>query len=430
MKLNKWMIAGAAILVIAGVAPWGVGYVTEQQWLQATEEVNSTQPFVRMETDQYQRGVMGSEASGSLTIVDPKTGDSHRIDFQFTVSHGVTGSLLDFRPSQGWQPEGADWFQGAEPSLTLETRLWGSATVEFEAPPMALKHPDGAESVRTSGGLARIDIGSMGEQADILMVWPELLISGPRMDVKVEGFHLEQSMSWLMGDIWTGSGAMTLDSIALEGAAVPPVLVKGVVLNSGSETTDSERKLDSNVELELESVQFGDNAYGPHRLAVAIEGVDVAGWSEFSSAMADMQMMAVTSGADPRAAFEQQMAMMQRFNNSIRGLAAAGFSFGIRELSLETPEGKVQGSLDISHPELSEEQRENMLMVMQQLTGTLDFSMPLALAETYPVVQMQVSPLIKQGLLVREGDQLVMNGRMEDLVLDVNGVQIPLPPLL
>jgi len=430
LKLNKWMIAGAAILVFAGVAPWGVGYVTEQQWLQATEEVNSTQPFVRMETDQYQRGVMGSEASGSLTIVDPKTGDSHRIDFQFTVSHGVTGSLLDFRPSQGWQPEGADWFQDAEPSLTLETRLWGSATVEFQAPPMALEHPDGAESVRTSGGLARIDIGSMGEQADILMVWPELVLSGPRMNVKVEGFHLEQSMSWLVGGIWTGSGAMTLDSIALEGAAVPAVLVEGVALNSGSEATDGEEKLDSNVVLELESVQFGDKAYGPHRLEVAIEGVDVAGWNDFSSAMTDMQMMAVTGGADPRAAFEQQMAVMQRFNDSIRGLAAAGFSVGIRELSLETTEGKVRGSLDISHPELSEEERENMLMVMQQLTGTLDFSMPLALAETYPVVQMQVSPLIKQGLLVREGDQLVMNGRMEDLVLDVNGVQIPLPPLL
>jgi hypothetical protein len=103
---------------------------------------------------------------------------------------------------------------------------------------------------------------------------------------------------------------------------------------------------------------------------------------------------------------------------------------GIRELSLATPEGEVTGSLDISHPELSDQQRDNMLMVMQALTGSVNFSMPVALAEDYPAVRMQVAPLIKQGLLVQNGERLVMDGRMEDLVLTVNDVEIPLPPLL
>ena len=43
---------------------------------------------------------------------------------------------------------------------------------------------------------------------------------------------------------------------------------------------------------------------------------------------------------------------------------------------------------------------------------------------------MQVAPLIKEGLLVRDGERLVMDGRLQDLVLNVNGVEIPLPPLL
>jgi hypothetical protein len=146
--------------------------------------------------------------------------------------------------------------------------------------------------------------------------------------------------------------------------------------------------------------------------------------------MTDMQLMAMDAGADPRSAYQQQMALMQRFNESVRGLAASGFSVGVRELSLDTPEGEVQGSLDISHPELSEDDRANMLMVMQRLVGSVNLTMPMALAEDYPAVRMQLSPLIKQGLLVRDGDELVMNGQMKDLVLDINGVQIPLPPLL
>ena len=53
------MIAGAAVLAVAGAMPWLVGYVTEQQWQQATAEVNRSQSFVRMETGQYRRGRRG-----------------------------------------------------------------------------------------------------------------------------------------------------------------------------------------------------------------------------------------------------------------------------------------------------------------------------------------------------------------------------------
>jgi hypothetical protein len=31
---------------------------------------------------------------------------------------------------------------------------------------------------------------------------------------------------------------------------------------------------------------------------------------------------------------------------------------------------------------------------------------------------------------VDAGDQLVMTGRLQDLVLDINGIEIPMPPLL
>lgn len=88
------------------------------------------------------------------------------------------------------------------------------------------------------------------------------------------------------------------------------------------------------------------------------------------------------------------------------------------------------GAVEVSHPELSGQQRDSMLLVMQGLTGSFNFGMPVALAENYPAVRMQVAPLIKQGLLVQNGERLVMDGRMEDLILTVNDVEIPLPPLL
>ncbi|GGC63943.1 DUF945 family protein [Marinobacter halophilus] len=431
MNLKRWTIAGAAILVIAGIAPWGVGYLTQQHWQEATREVNSAQPFLRMETGKYNRGLLGAEVSGTITLLDPATGQSNRIDFEVQVSHGVTGSFLDFRPTEGWQPPGAEWFPEAEPKLTLETRVWGSATLELLAPVIHIDHPVNGGSLRSSGGLARLEIGRLGEQADMLLVWPAMVLAGPAMNVSIEDIHLEQSLAWLSGDIWTGSGTMTVESVVVQEHQAPPLTLNGFSLNSHSEAGSDGERLDSTLSLALESVSFDDEAFGPHRMDVAVDGLDVASWNAFSSVMTDMQMMAQqASGQAPPAAFEQQMALMQRFNESVHGLAAAGFSAGIRELSLDTPEGPVQGSLDISHPELSDRERDNMLMVMQQLTGALDLSMPLALAENYPGLRMQLAPLIKQGLLVENGDQLVMAGRMQNLVLDINGISIPLPPLL
>lgn len=429
MKLKKWIVAGSAILVAAGAAPWGVGYLTEQQWFEAAREVNRSQPFLTMETEQYQRGVLGADARGTLTLTDPATGDRHQVDFRMTVSHGVTGSLMDFRPADGWQPEGANWFPEGDPRLTLETRLWGAAVLELKMPVIRIEPPEGNESLRSSGGLVRLDVGSMGEQADLLMVWPELQVDGPDGQVGIRDIQLEQSMEWLSGDIWTGSGTMTVQSLSFAAAGAPPVTVEGVTLDSLSEASDDGTRLDSEVSLSLDSTRMMGDAYGPHRVTVSLEQLDVDSWNDFSNTVAEMQALALQDPDDPQAAFEQQMVLMQRVNDSLQGLVAAGFSAGIPELSVSTPEGVVEGSLSLSHPELSEEERQQMLMVMQRLTGQVDLSLPAALAENYPSVRMQAAPLIKQGLLVEEGDRLVLEGRMKDMVLTINGQDLPLPPL-
>ena len=108
----KWMIAGAGVLVVAGGLPWVVGYVTEQQWQQATAEVNSAQPFLRMETDNYDRGIHGARFTGSVNLTNPETGESQQFSYRADVTHGVTGSLMDFEPEGGWSSGDTDWFSG------------------------------------------------------------------------------------------------------------------------------------------------------------------------------------------------------------------------------------------------------------------------------------------------------------------------------
>ena len=426
----KWMIAGAGVLAVAGGLPWVVGYVTEQQWHQATAEVNSAQPFLRMETDNYQRGILGAQFSGSVNLTNPETGESQRLAYRANVTHGVTGSLMDFQPEDGWSADDTDWFSGEEPRLTLETRLWGTAVLELEAPQMTLTDLDSGETLASSGGLARIEISDAGSKADALMVWPAVTLSGPDLDVRVSDFRLEQTMTHLTGEVWTGSGEIVVDSVAVTPATEAPFTLQEISVRSSSEPVSDGERLDSRMAFEVAGVSTADERYGPQRLVFALSGLDVAAWSGLTDSLSSMQALAISQASGGPQQFEQQMAAMQQVNTALRDLAAAGFSIGFPELTITTPEGVVEGSARITHPELTADQKDEMLMVMQQLTGEMDLSLPLALAEEYPEFQLQLAPLIKQGLLVQQGDRLVLDASMKDLMLDVNGVEIPLPPLL
>jgi len=291
-------------------------------------------------------------------------------------------------------------------------------------------NPDSGEIFRTSGGLAKLDVGSMGEQADLLMVWPEVALIGPQADVIVRGLELEQEMAWLSGDVWTGSGSMKLDNVSLQSPETPPIVIDGMILTSSSEASNEGRDLDSEAALKLESVTVDGASYGPHRLSLFLNGLDVASWNTFSDTMTELQVLQLQDELDSREVFQQQMQLMQQMTQSVQSMVGAGFSAGIRELNVSTAEGTIEGDLELAHPRLSDTERQQMLMVMQRLTGSLSFSLPVALAEQYPEIRMQVAPLVKQGFFVQEGDRLVMRGQLQDMVLNINDVALPLPPLM
>ncbi|MDS1311015.1 DUF945 family protein [Marinobacter xiaoshiensis] len=424
----KWIIGGAGVLVVAGAMPWVVGYVTEQQWQEVTHELNQSQPFIQMQTDNYRRGFFGSDMSGAVTMVDPESGQTRRIAYRAGVTHGITGSFMNFVPVDGWTPQGADWFQ-ERPRLTLETRLWGTAVLELEAPAMAITNPESGESLRASGGVARIEISDTGSQAEALIVWPQVSLSGRDMSIRVNNFRVEQSMAHLVGGVWTGTMEASIGSVELTPAEASTVTIEGLLARSSTEAKGKAQRLDSLLSIEAKKVRYQDQAYGPHKLAFALENLDVASWNSLSTSMAELQGMVLAPDAGGRETFERQMEAMGQVNTAMRNLAAAGFSMGVPELSLDTPEGAVTGNLVLSHPELTEDQKESMLMVMQQLNGSMNLSLPAVLVDEYPAVRMQFAPLIKEGLLVPDGDRLVLAAKLAGMVVEVNGQEIPLPPV-
>lgn len=112
---RKWIIAGAVVLAAAGALPWGVGYLTETQWRQAVTEVNDAQPFLQLETEQYDRGILGARVRLTAIVTLPETHEQRRLEFLGDVSHGMTGSLMVLEPATGWAPGGRRLVSGGAP---------------------------------------------------------------------------------------------------------------------------------------------------------------------------------------------------------------------------------------------------------------------------------------------------------------------------
>jgi len=426
-----WIVVGVLVLGTAAAAPWGVGYYTERQWQGVETGFNNAQNLLRLETRDYERGYMNASVRGYVTFVVPESGEQHRVGYQARVSHGVTGSLMDFSTTENLGADAEKFFPDEKPRLTLETRIWGTATVEMTVPEVDATDQATGETLTSARAYGRADIGSAGSEVDIQLEWPGLTLTGPDLQIAMSDLSAEQTIERLTGDLWLGSGEVNLARLSFEAPQQPPMRFEGLSVVSSSDASDDGTRLNGESTIRLDKVTANDRDFGPHEIQIRFDRLDVASLNAISSAVNDMQQAAMSSAVDPdpQAIMEQQMQSFQRVNAAMLGLAVEGFSFGFPKIDLSTPEGPIEGELMIRHPELSEQEKSQAMMVMQGLTGNFDISMPAVLVDDNQALAMQVAPLIKQGMVIQEGDRLRMVGTLEDMALTINGNVLPLPPL-
>lgn len=422
-------MASAGLLVVAVVAlPWGTGYLAKQQWQQATQEVNRSQALLEMQIGRYDRGFWSSEFEGTVLLRNPANDDEISLPYLANVSHGLTGNLTEFQPANGWTPAGENWFGDEAPRLTAETRLWGSAVAELTVPKFNMTNEDSAETIFGDGGVVRVQGGLGSDIVDISADWPSLVIASEEADIRLGGLTLEQEMQRLSGDVWVGEGTLALQSMELMPAYADAVMLRGLSFYSNSEAVKDNSALDSFISVKLDELQLAGDTLGPHRIEFELKGLNVDAWNAVSRSVTDMQLAAFAAENGDPTAFQQQMQAMSDVGESMQMLAAAGFSVGFPDIYLVSPEGPLQGKVLINHPGAAGVSESSL--IMPALEGEMELSIPLALAENNEDVRMQTAPLIKDGLLITEGDRLILKATLKDLVLNVNGQAIPLPPLL
>lgn len=425
------MLAGAAALAAGAVAPWLVGFATEEQWQQATHELNLSQPLIELTTARYDRGYLGAELQGQLMVESPSTGESVAIPYVAEVSHGILGSQLRFSIEPAFAKASAELFPEEKPSLVVDTRLWGTVLVELNVPAVNVDDPETGESLTMAESYGWGEISDGGRKVDLELRWPGLAVRAPGMRIGMDDLQFSQSMTRIQGNVWTGEGAIEMARLELVDDARPEVVLEHLSLTSEATAQDEDRRITSRSVLVLENLAVDQQDIGPHRVAFELVGAEVDSWNRFTEVLGRLHSFAPEAASlAPQELMERQMQLMSEVTEAIRQLAGHGVSFGVPELSLQTPAGAVTGALEIRHPRLSDDERQQMLMVMQQLSGDLEFSLPAELMERYPRLRAQLQPMLDQGLLVLDGDRYRLEAHFEELEAEINGEMMPLPPMI
>ncbi|MGM0569310.1 DUF945 family protein [Marinobacter sp.] len=421
-----WIIAGGVVVVAAVSAPWAVGKLTEQHWQSATEQFNASQPYFVMETDAYERGYLGSEARGQLFAVDPDTGERYPVGWTGDISHGVTSSTIDFEFDFADDAGMEAVFPDEKPTVTVTTSAWGSSLVELNVPAIDYIDDSSGESLNVSASYATLNISDNGETLDAKMQLPGLVLRAPDGRLSMENLTLDQHASLLTGKLWTGDATVTLDKVSVASRDEPELVLEDIRMVSNSEADSSAEQFGVTTSLTLETVSYGDEAQGPHRFEFGLSDVSVAAWNNLLESVSELQAMSAGSASDPQQAFEQQMQATMALTGSIEAMMADGLS-SHADLDLSSPEGPVTGRLTISHPEQEDGEPVPLMMIARTIEGEMSVKLPRALADRYPELGEELMPLLIQGLLVEEGDFYVMEASLNNMMVNLNGNEMPLP---
>ncbi len=431
--MNKWVGAGLVGLgVVALGGPYLSGTEAESQYHQIVDYLNG-QAGINVVTESYQKGYFGADAVTVIkldrTEFDNEMPQEVKLNTHF--SHGITSvkAVSHFVLDESMEAE-VKTFLGDKPPVEVTTtvNLLGDTAVVATTPEIDFTDPESGEKVAIAVFEMMVNIPSDHKQVTASVNWPGMSVTGEGGDSLAVGqLTMQQTGSQLTDYLWTSDMSMSLDSISGVEEGQHFNLNKMKLSSITKEAAAG--RVNSGFEMSIDNVTVNGEAYEKQKLVFSLQDLAVA---EFDALMATLEKLEETAQiGDPQ---QQAMAQMEHFaqvGQNVTALFNKGLKIDISELFVSTPKGEVNGKLHLEQPAADAANTQGPVVLLQTTKGDLSLSIPAMLLEAGgPEVQQQLQALLAQNFIVKQGDVYKTEARLENMVINVNGTEIPLPPLM
>ena len=213
-----------------------------------------------------------------------------------------------------------------------------------------------------------------------------------------------------------GSAEFILESFAVDGPA-SPVTVGNVSLSTATNINDARLNIGTKIAVDKITVPgMGDINFV---LDLALNRLDAASMQGIAGAFRQAQ-----GATDPEAALADLFPLIE---GDLQKIFASGAEIRIDQLDVTLPQGKVTTRIIIDIPEGDSSADFSWSSVLLSTTASADIRMPSALFEFVQMMNPQAGVLVAMGILLKDGDDYVMNAEYAQGLLSVNGAPMPIP---
>jgi uncharacterized protein YdgA (DUF945 family) len=404
--MKKWLGGIIVLLLLIGlITPGLMGIVAQKRLTSLAANLPANSPFT-LKVISYDKGWFSSNVQLDVTLNNAKYNPPIHFQVNEVVKHGPF--IISFKPfyvniaqayahgevivpedQQALFKQYVDQTTLVNDCITLH--LFGGISLKLMAPELTVSSPTDKNVKITLENLASTATLS-GNMKKVVThtVLQSLLWQDTNTVVTVTNVASGSALRVSPQGLWLGQMRGSLESINVQADSKPSFTLKNLQYNSNSKESKGLISMLSN--LTVDNVTIKDASYGPGQLTFSFKNVNAAPLARLK------KFSRMISQAQP-GSVNMDMAS-QHTEKLVLRTVARGLQFSVDPISLQTPNGQLTGQIDISLPNLLEDQKGQPLKhprltipaLIGNMNGSVQFSVPKA------IVQNSLSQSIEANL--------------------------------
>ena len=438
--MKRWLVVLLVVLaVLVLVSPGIVGRMAERNLEENIEWAESEAVGIDVQTESFDRGWFTSEGRHRVALTGSTFRDALRsyqneagyedlpsLVIDTRVDHGLvavgslnrdSGSLLPGLASMistFHVDPGNGELKELPGTLFSNVGLTGAASLRFLLESGEFQNDD----VQIAWQGADVDVqanNTMGAYVIDGRLEPfTIAADGETVDIAAITVSADQLKSDY--GFYVGTAALDIESLVAEISNAPGTI--GNISFSADASIDDERLSVTSKTAIAEMVIPGMGEMD-FALDLSLNRLDAAAMQIINEAFKEAQ-----GAINPDEALAE---LFPQIEPELQKIVAAGAEIRIDQLDVTLPQGKMMMSMNVNVPEGDGAADFSWGSVLLNVTAAADIRMPASLFDMLQMMNPDAGGLIAMGIMIRDGEDYVMNAEFENGQLQINGAPLPFP---
>jgi len=438
--VKRWLVVLLVVLaVLVLVSPGIVGRMAERNLEENIEWAESEAVGIDVQTESFDRGWFSSEGRHRIALTGSTVRDALRSYQNETGNEDLPSLIIDTRVDHGLVAVGSLNRDSGSliPGLAsmISTFHVDPGNGELEELPGTLYSNVGLTGAASlhflleSGEFQNEEVQIAWQGADV-DVQANNTMGAYVIDGRVEPFTIAAdgetveidaitvSADQLKSDygFYVGTAALDIESLVAESTNAPGTI--GNISFSADASIDDER-LSVTSKAAIAEIVVPGMGEMDFALDLSLNGLDAAAMQIINGAFKEAQ-----GAINPDEALAN---LFPQIEPELQKIVAAGAEIRIDQLDVTLPQGKMMMSMNVNVPEGDGAADFSWGSVLINMTAAADMRMPASLFDMLQMMNPDAGGLIAMGIMIRDGEDYVMNAEFENGQLLINGAPLPFP---